>query len=94
MAAASMVQAMGPSVIPDLIERSWDMYSTDLTPEELLTLAAAIIRVDPAKTTNVVAAGRRAVQVEPVWSSYKTPPTRLSKTCRTGISEQAESPPH
>ncbi len=57
MAAANMVQAMGPSAIPDLIERSWDMYSTDLTPEELLTLAAAIIRVDLAKTTNVVAAG-------------------------------------
>ena len=57
MAAASMVQAMGPAAIPSLIEQSWNMYSTDLTPEELLLLAAAISRVDMARTTNVVAAG-------------------------------------
>ena len=57
MAAAAMVKAMGPSAIPDLIERSWDMYSTDMTPEELLLLATAVSRADPAKSTNVVAAG-------------------------------------
>jgi hypothetical protein len=33
------------------------MYSTDMGLEELLTLAAAITRVDLEKTTNVVAAG-------------------------------------
>lgn len=57
-AAAGMVGVMGPSAIPSLIEQSWDMYSTDMTPEELLLLAAAIDRVDLAKTANVVAEGR------------------------------------
>jgi LCP family protein required for cell wall assembly len=57
MAAVGMVKAMGPSAIPDLIEQSWSMFSTDMAPEELLTLAAAITRVDLKRTTNVVAAG-------------------------------------
>jgi hypothetical protein len=39
------------------MEQSWDMYSTDLGLEELLTLATAITRVDLDRTTNVVAAG-------------------------------------
>jgi hypothetical protein len=57
MAAVGMVKALGPSAIPDLMEKSWSMYSTDMAPEELLTLAAAITRVDLKRTTNVVAAG-------------------------------------
>jgi LCP family protein required for cell wall assembly len=57
IAAASMVKAMGVSAIPDLIARSWDMYSTDMTAEELLTLAAAITLFEPEQTVNVVAAG-------------------------------------
>lgn len=57
MAAVGMVKALGPSAIPGLMEQSWEMYSTDMEPEELLTLAAAITRVDLNRTTNVVAAG-------------------------------------
>lgn len=57
MAAASMLKEMGPKAIPDLMTRSWDMYSTDMTPEELLTLAAAVTLVDLEKTGNVVASG-------------------------------------
>jgi LCP family protein required for cell wall assembly len=57
MAAVGMVKALGPSAIPGLMEQSWEMYSTDMAPEELLTLAAAITRVDLKRTTNVVAAG-------------------------------------
>ena len=57
IAAAGMVKAMGPAAIPGLIEASFGMYSTDMEPEELLTLAAAITRVDLEQTTNVVAAG-------------------------------------
>jgi hypothetical protein len=51
-----MVKELGPSAIPGLIEHSWGLYSTDMEPEELLTLAAAITRVDLTRTTNVVAA--------------------------------------
>jgi LCP family protein required for cell wall assembly len=57
IAAASMVKAMGVTAIPDLIARSWGMYSTDMTAEELLTLAAAITLFEPEQTGNVVAAG-------------------------------------
>ncbi|HEY7583060.1 MAG TPA: hypothetical protein VIB78_05505 [Acidimicrobiia bacterium] len=57
IAAAEMVKAMGPGAIPDLIEKSWGRYSTDLSPEALLLLAAAVIRTDLSKTTNVVAPG-------------------------------------
>jgi LCP family protein required for cell wall assembly len=57
MAAVGMLEALGPSAIPGLIEQSWDMYSTDMGLEELLTLAAAITQVDLERTTNVVAAG-------------------------------------
>jgi len=57
MAAAGMLRAMGVTSIPDLMERSWDMYSTDINAQELLTLAAAITRVAPDQVSNVVAAG-------------------------------------
>ncbi len=57
IAAAGMVKTMGVTAIPDLVKRSWDMYSTDMTAEELLTLAAAITRVEPDQVSNVVAAG-------------------------------------
>lgn len=57
IAAATMVKTMGVSAIPDLMARSWGMYSTDMSAEELLTLAAAITLVDPAQVGNVVAAG-------------------------------------
>jgi LCP family protein required for cell wall assembly len=57
MAAVGMLKTLGTSAIPGLIEQSWDLYSTDMAPEELLTLAAAITLVDLERTTNVVAAG-------------------------------------
>ncbi|MGH8914342.1 MAG: LCP family protein [Acidimicrobiia bacterium] len=57
IAAAGMVKTMGVTSIPDLMERSWDMYSTDMTAEELLTLAAAITRVELDQVSNTVAAG-------------------------------------
>jgi LCP family protein required for cell wall assembly len=57
MAAAEMVQGMGPDAIPDLLEKSWGTYSTDLSPEELLLLAGTVLRTDLDKTTNVVAPG-------------------------------------
>jgi len=57
IAAAGMVKALGVIAVPDLIERSWDMYSTDMTPEELLLLAAAITNFDRTQISNVVAAG-------------------------------------
>lgn len=57
MAAVGMLKTLGPSAIPGLIDQSWDLYSTDMAPEELLTLAAAITLVDLERTTNVVAAG-------------------------------------
>jgi LCP family protein required for cell wall assembly len=57
MAAAGMVRSMGVRAVPDLMARSWDMYSTDMGPGKLLTLAAAITLVDPEKTANAVAPG-------------------------------------
>jgi LCP family protein required for cell wall assembly len=57
IAAAAMVRGMGVAAIPDLMTRSWDMYSTDMSAEQLLTLAAAVTLVDPGKTANVVAPG-------------------------------------
>ncbi len=57
IAAAVMVQERGVSAIPDLMERSWGMYSTDMSAEDLLTLAAAITRVEPDQVRNEVAAG-------------------------------------
>jgi LCP family protein required for cell wall assembly len=57
IAAAGMVRAMGVTSIPDLVERSWDMYSTDMSAQDLLTLSAAITMVEPDQVSNVVAAG-------------------------------------
>lgn len=57
IAAAIMMKGRGVSAIPDLMERSWGMYSTDMSAEDLLTLAAAITRVEPDQVRNEVAAG-------------------------------------
>ncbi len=57
IAAATMVQAMGPEAIPGLLEVSSGLYWTDLSAEEALLLAAAIVRADLSKATNVVAEG-------------------------------------
>lgn len=57
IAAATMVQAMGPEAIPGLLEVSSGLYWTDLSAEEALLLAAAIVRADLSRATNVVAEG-------------------------------------
>jgi LCP family protein required for cell wall assembly len=57
IAAAGMLKTMGVAAVPGLMEGSWDMYSTDMGAEELLTLAAAVSRVDLEQVSNVVAAG-------------------------------------
>jgi len=57
IAGATMVKALGPVAVPTLIEQTWDMYSTDMDAETLLTLAVAITQVDPTQASNVVAAG-------------------------------------
>lgn len=57
IAAAAMMGASGPSSIPGMLESSTNMYSTDLSPEELLILAAAITRVDQDRVTNLVVPG-------------------------------------
>ncbi|MFZ0626739.1 MAG: LCP family protein, partial [Acidimicrobiia bacterium] len=57
IAAASMLRAMGPGAIPGLIQGAAGAYSTDMTGEEVLLLAAAITRFDPEATANVVASG-------------------------------------
>jgi LCP family protein required for cell wall assembly len=57
IAGAAMVKALGPVAVPTLIEQTWDLYSTDMNAENLLTLAVAITQVDPTQASNVVAAG-------------------------------------
>jgi hypothetical protein len=48
---------MGPEAIPGLLEVSSGLYWTDLSAEEALLLAAAIVRADLSRATNVVAEG-------------------------------------
>jgi LCP family protein required for cell wall assembly len=57
IAAATMVKTLGPVAIPGLMEHTYDLYSTDMSVEGLLTLAVAITQVDPEQAANVVAAG-------------------------------------
>lgn len=57
IAAATMVKSMGPEAIPGLLEAASGLYWTDLSPEEVLVLTAAIVRADIANATNIVADG-------------------------------------
>ncbi len=57
MAAQAMIRATGVGGLADLLAASHPHFSTDLPPDDLLTLAAAIIRVDPENVVNVVAPG-------------------------------------
>jgi LCP family protein required for cell wall assembly len=57
IAAAAMVEARGIGAVPLLMEQSRDLYYTDMSAEMMVLLAAAIISIDPAQITNVVAAG-------------------------------------
>ncbi len=56
-AAQAMLRARGPLALPGLLAGARPHVSTNFWPGELLVLAAAVIRVDPAKVVNVVAPG-------------------------------------
>ncbi len=58
LAAAGMVQAMGYSAIPGLLEAAEPHIATNLTPEQLLTFSAMAISADLDNMANVVAQGR------------------------------------
>jgi LCP family protein required for cell wall assembly len=58
LGAAEMVQAMGYSAIPGLMELSEPHLMTSLTPEELLTFSAMSIASNLDEIPNVVAQGR------------------------------------
>lgn len=58
IAAAGMVEEMGPESLPALFEASKDFYFTDLSAEDMMLTVAAIIRADIDNTVNVVAPGR------------------------------------
>lgn len=57
MAAQSMIRAYGPLGLPTLLSSSKQAISTDMSPQELLILSAAILKVKPGKIANVVAPG-------------------------------------
>ncbi|MFP3915739.1 MAG: LCP family protein, partial [Actinomycetota bacterium] len=50
MAAQAMLRADGPHALPRLLAGAREHASTDMGPEELLLLSAAVIRVDPDRT--------------------------------------------
>jgi LCP family protein required for cell wall assembly len=54
LAAAGAVKLAGPQALPGLLQASDGRVVTDLSAEQLLTLAAAVQRLDPAKVPNVV----------------------------------------
>lgn len=58
LGAAQMVQGLGYSAIPGLLELSEPHLMTDLTPEQLLTFSAMAISADLDEIHNVVAQGR------------------------------------
>ncbi len=57
IAAASMVDAMGISAVPGLMERSRGLYHTDMSAEEMILLAGALFSSDLNEVPNVVAPG-------------------------------------
>lgn len=57
MAAAAMVQAGGPGGVTDLLGQAEELYSTDLSAEEVLLLIGAILQADIVTANNVVAPG-------------------------------------
>jgi len=57
IAATAMVQVMGIGAVPQLMEKSSGFYYTDMSAEEILLFVGALITVDTAEITNVVAAG-------------------------------------
>lgn len=57
LAAARSVQAMGVSAIPELLELAEPHLMTDLSPEQLFTFSAMVIRADLDTVPNIVAPG-------------------------------------
>lgn len=57
MAAQAMLRSGGALQLPQLVAGARPHLTTDLAPWELLQLAAAIIRADPARTVNDVVPG-------------------------------------
>jgi LCP family protein required for cell wall assembly len=57
LGAARAVQAMGLSVLPELLEKSEPFITTDLSPAQLLTFSAMVVSADLDTIPNVVAPG-------------------------------------
>jgi len=57
IAAARAAKEMGYLALPQLLEKSQPHFTTDLTPEQLLTFSAMVMAADPGSMTNVVAPG-------------------------------------
>lgn len=57
-AAQAQLRAEGPLRLPGLLSAARPHFSTSFAPDELLVLAASVLRVDPALVSNVVAPGR------------------------------------
>jgi len=57
IAAATMVQAAGPSGVASLLEEANELYYTDMTAEEALLLVGAILQADLGSAINAVAPG-------------------------------------
>ena len=57
MAAQHMVRKQGVSRLPALLAAARPHFSTDMPPDQILRLAAAVVRVKPGKVVNTVAPG-------------------------------------
>ncbi|HET7305158.1 MAG TPA: LCP family protein [Segeticoccus sp.] len=57
LAGAAMVRAGGPEKLPQYLHELGPRVSTDLSPQQVLTLAAHVFTVKPAKVDNEVATG-------------------------------------
>lgn len=58
LAAGAAVQSAGPLAVPGLIEAADPHLVTDLTAEQVLTLAGAVLTADPARVPNTVVPSR------------------------------------
>lgn len=58
LAAGAAARAAGPLAVPGLLQASDPHLVTDLSAEQLLTLAGAVLRADPARVPNAVVPAR------------------------------------
>lgn len=58
LAAGRMVQRLGPSAVPAILENSQPHYYTDMPPEDLLLFIGAMMKADLDEAPNVVAPGK------------------------------------